>query len=262
MSDLTQEQRDAFETIFSADAKRWHFHDTKDPLIRYLRDRRLHLALGAVRNLTGTSIENLSVLLVCGGVGGEATFFANHGFTDITNTDFSANALEVCKHRDPRLKTRLLNAEAMDLEDLSYDLVIVQDGLHHLPRPALGLNEMIRVARKAVIVLEPHTGFVAKAIGTEWERHGDAVNFVYRWNHESFRQVILSQLLEAPLSIHVIRLWDHNSVIRKVVSKLGGGALSLFAAKAIYAFLTPLNALGNNLIGVLVKQGDAKKTEP
>ena len=257
MNDPTEDQRHAFESIFSAGAERWHFHDTKDPLIRYLRDRRIHLAIDAVRKLAGTSIEPLSVLLVCGGVGGEATFFANHGFTDITNSDFSQNALNVCERRDPRLKTRLLNAEAMDMEDGSYDLVVVQDGLHHLPRPALGLNEMIRVARKAVIVLEPHTGFVAKAIGTEWERHGDAVNFVYRWNRESFRQVILSQLLEAPLSIRVIRLWDHNSVIRKVVSKLGGGALSLFAAKAIYALLTPLNTMGNNFIGVLVKHPDA-----
>jgi hypothetical protein len=116
---------------------------------------------------------------------------------------------------------------------------------------------MIRVARKAVIVLEPHTGWVAKAIGTEWERHGDAVNFVYRWNLESFRQVILSQMLESPKSIRVIRLWDHNSVIRKIVSKLGGGTLSLFAAKFIYTLLTPLNAFGNNFIGVLVKHPDA-----
>jgi len=257
MTDLTQDQRDAFESIFSAGAERWHFHDTKDPLIRYLRDRRIHLALDAVRKLAATAIEPLSVLVVCGGVGGEATFFANQGFTDVTNSDFSQNALHVCERRDPRVKTRLLNAEAMDLEDGSYDLVVVQDGLHHLPRPALGLSEMIRVARRAVIVLEPHTGFVAKAIGTEWERHGDAVNFVYRWNLESFRQVILSQLLEAPLSIRVIRLWDHNSVIRKVVSKLGGGSLSLLAAKAIYALLSPFNGMGNNFIGVLVKHPDA-----
>jgi ubiquinone/menaquinone biosynthesis C-methylase UbiE len=254
MNDNTQEQRDAFEQIFSAEAARWHFHDTKDPLIRYLRDRRLHLALDAVRELSSVPIESLSILLVCGGVGGEATFFANHGFTDVTNTDFSLNALNICERRDSRLKTRLLNAEAMDLEDGSYDLVVVQDGLHHLPRPALGLNEMIRVARKAVIVLEPHTGFVAKLIGTEWERHGDAVNFVYRWNLESFRQVILSQLLEAPLSIRVIRLWDHNSIIHKIVSKLDSGALGVFFAKSIYALLNPVNYFGNNFIGVLWKK--------
>lgn len=259
MPDLIQEQKNAFEKFFRPEATRWHFHDTKEPLTRYLRDRRLHLALDAVRKLAGGSIESLSVLVVCGGVGGEATFFANNGFSEVTNTDFSENALDVCKHRDPRLKTRLLNAEAMDLDDLSYDLVVVQDGLHHLPRPALGLNEMIRVARRAVLVLEPHTGWVAKAIGTKWERQFGAVNFVYRWNLESFRQVILSQLLESPKSIRVTRLWDHNVVIGKIASKLGRGSLGVFAAKAIYATLTPFNAFGNNFIGVLWKGNSTNK---
>lgn len=254
MTESTDEQREAFENIFAAGASRWQFHDTKDPLIRYLRDRRLHKALARVRRLHGGPLEDFSVLVVCGGVGGEASFFANQGFNDVTNTDFSTNALQVCKRRDPRLKTHLLNAEAMDLESESFDLVVVQDGLHHLPRPVLGLNEMIRVARRAVVVLEPHTGLVAKAIGTEWERHGDAVNFVFRWNREFFRQAILSQLLERPLAISVIRLWDHNSLIRKIVSRLGGGFASLFASKLIYGLLTPFNLAGNNFVGILVKK--------
>jgi ubiquinone/menaquinone biosynthesis C-methylase UbiE len=259
MSDLTQEQRNAFESIFSAESDRWHFHDTKDPLIRYLRDRRLSIALDAILRISGEPIESLSVLVICGGVGGEATFFANRGFSDVTNSDFSENALAVCRQRDNRLKTCFLNAESMSLGDLSYDIVVVQDGLHHLPRPSLGLNEMIRIARKAVVVIEPHTGYVAKLLGTEWERHGDTVNFVYRWNLEYFRQVILSQLLEAPKTIRVVRLWDHNSIIRKFVSRLGGGALSLLAAKLIYTVLSPLNFLGNNFIGVLVKQPTTPK---
>lgn len=253
MTDSTQEQREAFEQIFAAEASRWHFHDTKDPFIRYLRDRRLHLALKHLRRMIGEPLEGMSVLVVCGGVGGEATFFANQGFKDVTNTDFSANALEVCGRRDPRLKRMELNAEAIDLADESYDLVVVQDGLHHLPRPALGLNEMVRVARRGIIVLEPHTGMVAKAIGTEWERHGDAVNFVFRWNHEFFRQVILSQCLERPLQVRAVRLWDHNSVIRKVVSWLGGKSLSLAAARLLYAGLSPINYLGNNFIGLMAK---------
>ena len=253
MTDRTQEQRDAFERIFAAEASRWNFHDTKDPFIRYLRDRRLHLVLRHLRQMIGEPLESMSVLVVCGGVGGEASFFANQGFKDVTNTDFSSNALEMCHLRDGRLKTLEVNAEAVVLPDESYDLVIVQDGLHHLPRPALGLNEMIRVARRGLAVLEPHTGLVAKAIGTEWERHGDAVNFVFRWNHELFRQVILSQCLERPLQVRSLRLWDHNSVIRKLVSPLGGKGCSLTAAKALYGGLTPFNNLGNNFIGLMSK---------
>jgi ubiquinone/menaquinone biosynthesis C-methylase UbiE len=256
MHDSTEEQREAFERIFAAEASRWSFHDTTDPFIRYLRDRRLHLVIQNLRKMIGGPLESMSVLVVCGGVGGEASFFLNQGFMDVTNTDFSSNALEMCHRRDPRLKTLKVNAEAVALPDESYDLVIVQDGLHHLPRPALGLNEMIRVARRGLAVLEPHTGLVAKAIGTEWERHGDAVNFVFRWNHEMFRQVILSQCLERPLNIRALRLWDHNSLIKKIVSPLGGGKLSLLAAKLLYGLLAPINRLGNNFIGLMVKKSN------
>lgn len=203
--------------------------------------------------MIGEPLEDMSVLVVCGGVGGEASFFANQGFTNVTNTDFSTNAVEMCKRRDPRLKNMEVNAEAIPLADESYDLVVVQDGLHHLPRPVLGLNEMIRVARRAIAVLEPHLGLVAKTLGTEWERHGGAVNCVFRWNHELFRQVILSQCLERPLQVHSIRLWDHGSLIHKAVAPLGGKAMSLSASKPMYGGLTLANCMGNNFIGLMVK---------
>ena len=67
--------------------------------------------------------------------------------------------MALCRSFDERLKTRVLNAEEMsEVEDGSYDLVLVQDGLHHLPRPTLGFTEMLRVARIAAIVIEPHSG--------------------------------------------------------------------------------------------------------
>jgi SAM-dependent methyltransferase len=249
----TNSQKQAFESLFSADCARWAFHDTKDPLTRYLRDRRMNIALGFLERRLGSDLRSCSVLVSCGGVGGEASYFANQGFTNVTNSDFSENALAVCRQRDSRIKTLQINGEQMDLADNSFDLVLVQDGLHHLPRPALGLNEMARVARRAVVVIEPHAGLVARLIGTKWERHGDAVNFVFRWNQEFFEQVLLSQLLEAPLEIRVFRVWDHNSAVRKIVSKLGGGRASLAAAKLIYGCLAPLNFVGNNMVGVAIK---------
>lgn len=254
MTKISGEQLGAFEQIFDSDLARWAFHDTKDPFIRYLRDRRLRIALSKFERMVGCKLEDMSVLLVCGGVGGEASYFANQGFGDVTNSDFSKNALEICKRRDGRLKTVQVDAERADLADGSFDIVVVQDGLHHLPRPALGLNEMVRVAKRGVIVLEPHTGLVAKLIGTDWERHGDAVNFVFRWNHSSFRQVILSQCLEAPIKIASIRLWDHNSIVRRIFSPLKRVSLALPAARGFYGMLTPFNFVGNNFIGLLVKE--------
>jgi SAM-dependent methyltransferase len=249
---LANPQQGAFESIFSTKIDEWSYHDTPDPLTRYLRDRRLNLALKIITPFFSNPLQEISILLACGGVGGEATFFANKGFSDVTNSDFSENALALCRQRDPRLKTAQIDAESINLPDSSFDWVIVQDGLHHLPRPVLGLNEMIRVARRGVIVLEPHRGLSAKLLGREWERLDSAVNYVFRWDQSLFRQVILSQLLESPKVIKTIRLWDHGSAVMNIVKRLhiSNGT---WAARFIYGLLTPFNFLGNNFVGILVK---------
>ena len=251
---MNTSQKTSFEHTYNTDLLRWRIHDTKDPLIRYLRDRRLERAIALLRQELGKHLTNCSILILCGGVGGEATYFCNLGFTQVTNSDFARNALDICSQRDPRIKTLQLNAESIDLPDESYDIIVVQDGLHHLPRPVAGLNEMIRVARRAVVVLEPHEGLIARLLGKQWERHHESVNYVFRWNRWLFRSVIYSQLLETEKHIYGLRIWDHNSVVRRVVGFFGNGRLSLAGAKFIYMLLAPLNFLGNNFIGVLIKK--------
>jgi ubiquinone/menaquinone biosynthesis C-methylase UbiE len=175
----TKAQQLTFETNYAAsDAEKWVFHDSADALTRFLRDRRIKMALEHIRQRVGYLPLDWKALVVCGGVGGEGTLLANSGFTDVTVSDFSASALRICEERDPRLQTRFMNAEGMEAPDNSYDLALVQDGLHHLPRPVLGFTEMLRVARRAVVVIEPHAGIVSRLFGTRWERHGATVNYV------------------------------------------------------------------------------------
>ncbi len=254
--DNVARQRERFEAGFAkAEKSQWGFHYTADPLTRYLRDRRLHVALRYLEQTTllpASEVRSWSAMTVCAGVGGEGTFLANQGFTDVTVADFSANSLALCNEFDPRLKTRLLNTEAMDLPDRSVDLVLVQDGLHHLPRPALGFTEMLRVARRAVVVIEPHVGLVGRLIGTRWEREDEDVNFVFRWNQAILEQVARSYLLDGPHHVRALRLWDHNAAMAKLVwrfpedrrlrmAKLGYGALRVLLPRA-----------GNMMVGVVL----------
>ena len=244
----------AFEESYRAADERWAFHYTSDPLTRYLRDRRLTIALDALRRAAPRAPVE-SVLIVCGGVGGEGTFFRQRGFGDVTVSDFSSEALERCARLDPELKTSLLDAESMNVPDSSYDLVVVQDGLHHLPRPALGLAEMLRVARVAVILIEPHHGMIGKVLGREWEIHGDAVNYVFRWNAAMLEQCTRSYLLSRDVQVIPLRLWDHGLVVARAVGHLPR-ALRLPIAKAVYAALTPMSRAGNMMVGVVVKSGE------
>ena len=159
--------------------------------------------------------------------------------------------------RDKRLTTINLDAEKLDLDNCSFDVVFVQDGLHHLSRPILGFTEMLRVANKAVIVIEPHTGIVANLFGQEWECQGDTINFVFRWNRLLFEQVTKSYLLKSSNSINIIRLWDHNVVMRKIADLFGGKKLGLMIVQSLYGLLnTVCRRFGNMMIGVVIKDND------
>ena len=233
----------------------WDYHYTGDPLIRYLRDRRLHRALTELDKRGRLDVATQSVLLVCAGVGGEGTFLANQGFVDVTVSDLSEKALELCRRFDGRLKTKVLNAEEMaEIEDGSYDVVLVQDGLHHLPRPISGFTEMLRVARNAVVVIEPHSGLVARAIGKTWEIDGDAVNYVFRWNRNILEQATRSYLLQEDAEVIACRFFDHNLVVNRLVSKLPlPRRLQLLAAKSVYRLLDLFATIGNMMVGIVLK---------
>jgi len=251
-----ERHREMYEGQYNSQLARWSFHDTKDPLVRYVRDRRIKIGVQRVMKVSGSNPNEWDALVICGGVGGEGTVLANLGFCSVTVSDFSENALEICQVRDPRLKTDVVNAEAVRFPDDSFDVVLVQDGLHHLPRPMLGYTEMLRVARRAVIVIEPHAGLVAKLIGTTWEKHDDEINYVFRWNQLMLEEPARSLLLDSPTDIKAIRTWDHGLTVEKLIRKLrlGSGRAAVFAAKCFYAALNiPFSWLGNMMIGVVVK---------
>ena len=252
MFEQVQQQKESFERIYSLDEQsKFDFHITSNQLIRYLRDRRLHKGLNFLKK-NHRDITDWSVLVVCGGVGGEGIFFIKNGFKSVTVSDISENSLTTCNLFEPSITTIMLNGESLDLLDNSYDLVVVQDGLHHLPRPVSGFTEMLRVARKAIIVIEPYDSLIGNLIGTEWEIHGDSVNFVFRWNKKMVVQTVKSMLLKKFATIKVIRFWDHGLMVSKIVGKLPK-FLQLTCAKAIYALLSTLNVAGNMMVAVVVK---------
>jgi ubiquinone/menaquinone biosynthesis C-methylase UbiE len=249
------EQKKVFEANYHIDnLNHFSFNFSDDKIIRYTRDRRLNIALKYLESkYDKTALRNFSVLIVCGGVGGESFFFNNAGFNNITLSDFSENSLSIANKLFPDLKTMCLNAENLNLADCSFDIVVVQDGLHHLPRPALGFTEMIRVAKKEIIVIEPYESLIGNLIGTTWEVQGDAINFVYRWNKKMVEQTVKSYLLHEYNFIKVFRVWDHNLTVRNFVKKLPK-PIQLFSAKAIYAFLSLINFSGNMMIAIVSKK--------
>lgn len=246
-------QKTAHEAHYGEkDVARFRYHTNPDPTVRYVRDRRLNQCLDSLKVQFGPEVFKMSVLIVCAGVGGEGVFFLNSGFENVTVSDFSENALKIATRLDSRLKTLTLNAEAMNLPDKSYDLVVVHDGLHHLPIPALGFAEMLRTARRAAIVIEPYNGWIGNRLGTEWESTGNEINFVYRWDRRMIEQSVKSYLLKDYRKISVFRIWDHSNLVHGFATRFPK-FMKLWIAKAVYLLLRPFNFFGNNMVAIVYK---------
>ncbi|MBM3883621.1 MAG: glycosyltransferase [Verrucomicrobia bacterium] len=65
---------------------------------------------------------------------------------------------------DRRFSCEVQNAEALPYPSGSFVLVFCREGLHHLARPWLGVYEMLRVCRKAAIVIEPYDTLAGRVL--------------------------------------------------------------------------------------------------
>ncbi len=103
------------------------------------------------------------------------------------------------------------SADAQDLpfEDDSFDIAFVADGLHHCRAPHAALTEMVRVARRGVVVVESRESLLVRAglragSVTEYEINqrllstrtrggadfGPIPNFVFRWTEREFEKTV------------------------------------------------------------------------
>jgi ubiquinone/menaquinone biosynthesis C-methylase UbiE len=69
--------------------------------------------------------------------------------------DINVSLLQVSREHGLIKDYRKENAESLSFADESYDFCLCKEAYHHFPRPMVALYEMIRVARKGVILIEP-----------------------------------------------------------------------------------------------------------
>jgi ubiquinone/menaquinone biosynthesis C-methylase UbiE len=253
----SNDQRRSFEDRYGgATDDLQQLHVTADPLVRFLRDRRLDIGFRQFLALSGEDPASLSVLVICAGLGGEGTFFVNRGCGTVFVADFSLNAMAKATE-SPGLVPLVGDAEQLPVGDRSVDLVVVQDGLHHLRRPTVGFTEMLRVARRGVLMVEPHTGAIATALGTRWEQGvtaPDVVNFVFRWDRELVEQVLRSYLLKEPVAVRPLQLWDHRRSVGALAERVPAARARLPVAKVVYGVLQRVaGGLGNQMVAVIVR---------
>ena len=196
--------------------------------------------------------------LTLGDSGGDASFLKSRGVADVTASSIGTQQLSALQQRGhlTGVTLRAINAECIDYESESFDIIYCKEAYHHLTRPALALYEMIRVARKCVVLCEPcdHGGrpldwlrVKAKSIlrgqGREFQTFEPVGNFIF---HLSERETvkIATALSLGPLFFKNFSDFYHPVLSRKrideplprTIAKLGIGVQDALAGLGLMSY--------------------------
>lgn len=137
-------------------AKSWFRSDTIDA---WRHERMYSQILPLLHSYPGSSWLTVGD----GRFGKDARFIQNHGSSALA-TDISDTLLKEAKFKGYIKDYKKENAEALSFADESFDFVFCKESYHHFPRPMVALYEMLRVAKKGVILIEPNDNYVFSSI--------------------------------------------------------------------------------------------------
>lgn len=97
---------------------------------------------------------NESWLTVGDAYGFDAEYIMSKGSRALA-TDLNSDFLVVAKQQGIIADYAAENAERLSFEDGQFDYVLCKESYHHFPRPYAAMYEMIRVANKGIVIIEP-----------------------------------------------------------------------------------------------------------
>ncbi|TRX51653.1 methyltransferase domain-containing protein [Fulvivirga sp. M361] len=98
-----------------------------------------------------------------GRYGNDAKYILERG-SDALATDISDILLKEAKGIGYIDNYKKENAETLSFQNTEFDYVLCKESYHHFPRPMVALYEMLRVASKAVLLIEPNDEYIAGTV--------------------------------------------------------------------------------------------------
>ena len=148
-----------------------------------------------------------TVLVVCGGEYDRNVLF-EHGLRNVVISNLAPHDSQI--DYAPYSWERI-DAESINLPDRSRDWVIVNAGLHHCGSPHKAMCEMLRVAKKGIVVLEARDSALMRVavllgLSVDFElepailtngrsggyRDGPIPNYIYRWTEREVEKTATS----------------------------------------------------------------------
>lgn len=127
--------------------EKWKYDQKNNTINKWLQQRYLSLINPLVRNA--------HTWLSIGDPYGFDAYYLRQRNQDVTATDIAGTFFPIVKEQGIIDKYAIENAEHLSFGDNSFDYVLCKEAYHHFPRPYLAVYEMLRVAKEAVVLIEP-----------------------------------------------------------------------------------------------------------
>jgi len=181
-------------------------------------------------------------------------------------TDLTTGFLEVAQSEGIIEEYAAENAENLSFINNEFDYVLCKEAYHHFPRPYAALYEMIRVAKKAIVVIEPQDPVLKmpllllfsnmlphKLLSKIWKNRFSyelVGNFVYKTSEREFEKFAAG--LNLPLV--AFKKLNPNYYFKGAenVSVSGGKFLMIRLKKTIADVLTGLKIMPSQVLCTIV----------
>lgn len=159
------------------------------------------------------TLSGRSVLIASCGTGVDVHYLRKYYDGDFTVSDLSKESVQMALRLNKNIRGGYIeDNENLSFADNSFDYVFIAASLHHLPRPIIGLYELVRVAKYGVILIEPNDSWLMRLatrfkLATEIEESG---NYVYRFSAWDMKRISRALFYKC----HCIRLFATHRVAK------------------------------------------------
>ena len=101
------------------------------------------------------NLTNSWVTIGDGRFADNAHYLHEKGLNEVISTSITEDNLKYARDNNYIKKFKVENAENLSFQDKSIDFILCKESYHHFPRPPIALYEMMRVAKQAIILIEP-----------------------------------------------------------------------------------------------------------
>lgn len=163
------------------------------PVHEIIRDLPIRTLIDLLRQ-EGHDLKGARFLILGCGFGTDIFYLNRYADLDIVATDISVQNTIITRKSFEQAQVAVSDSENLPFSEESFDYVFVCDSLHHMARPYLGVYEMLRVAKRAVCIIEPHDCFLTR-LATRlgfMQEFEDAGNYVLKLSRHDIARLAKS----------------------------------------------------------------------